>query len=73
MPGKGDKWYVKEAIRDWNEKYEKYLRGEISLDDLKNAKARPRILVRVKVKDKDLEFEPATEEDQEKMWKRLKN
>ena len=69
LPGKGDKWYVKESIREWNENYEKYLKGEINLEELKNSKARPRILVRVKVKDKDLKFEPATEEDQEKLWK----
>jgi len=68
MPGKGDKWYVKEALREWNQNYERYLRGEISLEELKNSKARPRILVKVKKVGKDLKFEPATEEDNEKLW-----
>jgi Adenine-specific DNA methylase containing a Zn-ribbon len=38
FPGKGGKWYVKEAIKDWNERYEKYLNGEISLEELQTLK-----------------------------------
>lgn len=68
LPGKGDKWYVKEAIRDWNEKYEKYLNGEISIEELQNAKARPALLVKFKGGGKDLEFEEINKEDTEKFW-----
>ncbi|MEJ2774629.1 DUF1156 domain-containing protein [Sulfolobaceae archaeon RB850M] len=69
MPGKGDNWYVKEAIRDWNEKYEKYLNGEIDLDSLKNAKARPVILVKFKGEGKELQFEEIDQVDKERFWK----
>jgi len=69
--GKTD-WHVKESIRDWNQKLEQYLAGQISLETLlREAKARPRILVRVKMVNRDLEFEPATRKDQEKLWKAL--
>ncbi len=68
FPGKGDKWYVKEAIKDWNERYEKYLNGEISLEELQNAKARPAILVKFKGEGKDLEFEEINKHDVEKFW-----
>ncbi|BDB99619.1 DUF1156 domain-containing protein [Saccharolobus caldissimus] len=68
FPGKGDKWYVREAIKDWNEKYEKYLNGEISLEELQNAKARPTLLVKFKGEGKDLEFEEINEEDKKKFW-----
>ncbi|WP_342765570.1 DUF1156 domain-containing protein [Thermofilum sp.] len=68
LPGKGDKWYVKETIKDWNEKYEKYLNGEISLEELRNAKARPTLLVKFKGEGKDLEFEEINEDDMKKFW-----
>jgi len=68
FPGKGDKWYVKEAIKDWNERYEKYLNGEISLEELQNAKARPTLLVKFKGDGKDLEFEEINKHDIEKFW-----
>ncbi|MCE4628402.1 MAG: DUF1156 domain-containing protein, partial [Desulfurococcales archaeon] len=70
---KGQKdWYVKEAIRDWNQKLEQYLSGQIDLETLKETvKARPRILAKVKITNGDLEFQPATREDQEKLWKAL--
>jgi len=68
FPGKGDKWYVKEAIKDWNERYEKYLNGEISLEELQNAKARPTLLVKFKGEGKDLEFEEINKHDVEKFW-----
>ncbi len=65
-------WYVKEAIRDWNQKLEQYLTGQIDLETLKETvKARPRILAKAKIADGDLEFQPATQEDQEKLWKAL--
>jgi len=56
-PGKGEKlkWYVKYALSRYNE-------GDDSL-------ARQRLLIKVKVKQGDLEFEPCTEEDQEKLEK----
>jgi putative DNA methylase len=62
-------WYVKWALRQWNENYEKYLRGEITLDDLRQSPARPTLLVKVYVKDGDLQFKPATQQDTEKLWK----
>jgi len=68
FPGKGDKWYVREAIKEWNEKYEKYLNGEISLKELQNAKARPTLLVKFKGKGKDLEFEEINGDDMKKFW-----
>jgi putative DNA methylase len=69
---KGSKeWYVKEALKEYNENLESYLRGEIALEDLLKSRARPRILTRVRVINDDLEFEPATSEDDEKLWKAL--
>jgi putative DNA methylase len=62
-------WYVKWALRQWNENYEKYLRGEITLDYLRQSPARPTLLVKVYVKDGDLQFKPATQQDTEKLWK----
>jgi putative DNA methylase len=62
-------WYVKWALRQWNENYEKYLRGEITLDELRQSPARPTLLVKVYVKDGDLQFKPATQQDMEKLWK----
>ncbi len=62
-------WYVKWALRRWNENYEKYLRGEITLDELRQSPARPTLLVKVYVKDGDLQFKPATQQDTEKLWK----
>ncbi len=64
-------FYPKYALKQWNQLLEKYLNGEINLEQLKQAPARPRILVKVKIKDRDLEFQPATNEDQEKLWKAL--
>ncbi|PVU77480.1 DNA methyltransferase, partial [Acidianus hospitalis] len=69
FPGKGDKWYVREAIKEWNEKYEKYLNGEISLEELQNAKARPTLLVKFKGKGKDLEFNEIDEKDRNMFWR----
>ncbi|WP_238377812.1 DUF1156 domain-containing protein [Caldivirga sp. MU80] len=62
-------WYVKWALRQWNENYEKYLRGEITLEELKQSPARPTLLVKIYVKDGDLQFKPATQQDTEKLWK----
>jgi putative DNA methylase len=67
----GKEWYVKEALKEYNENLERYLRGEIVLEDLLRSRARPRILVKVRVVNKELEFEPATSEDDEKIWKAL--
>ncbi|MGB9704428.1 MAG: DUF1156 domain-containing protein [Pyrobaculum sp.] len=61
-------WYVKWALRQWNDLYEKYLRGEVTLEDLKNAPARPTLLAKVYVKDGDLQFQPATQQDVDKLW-----
>ncbi|MEM1804297.1 MAG: DUF1156 domain-containing protein, partial [Desulfurococcaceae archaeon] len=62
-------WYVKWALRQWNERYEKYLKGEITLDELRNSPARPTLLAKVHIKDGDLQFTPATPQDTEKLWK----
>jgi putative DNA methylase len=67
----GDEWYVKESLKEYNDNLESYLRGEIALEDLLKSRARPRILARVKVINDDLEFEPATSEDNEKLWRAL--
>ncbi|WP_196770214.1 DUF1156 domain-containing protein [Stygiolobus azoricus] len=65
-------WIVKEAIREWNQKLEQYLSRQIDIQTLKETtKARPRILAKVKIVNGDLEFQPATQEDQEKLWKAL--
>jgi len=65
-------FYPKHAINDWNQKLEEYLEERISLEALKRAKARPRLLVKVKVVGKDLKFETCNEKDNEKIWKALK-
>jgi len=62
-------WYVKWALKQWNENYEKYLRGEITLDELKQSPARPTLVVKIYLKDGDLQFKPATQQDMEKLWK----
>ena len=67
----GEEWYVKESLKEYNENLESYLRGEIALEDLLKSRARPRILARVRIINDDLEFEPATSEDDEKLWKAL--
>jgi len=64
-------FYPKHTINDWNRKLEEYLEGRMSLEELRNTKARPRLLVKVKIVGKDLKFEPCNEEDNEKLWKAL--
>ena len=71
ITGKPGEWPVKKGLRGWNESLERYLRGEISLEELKRQQVKPRLLAKVKVVERDLEFEPATEEDEEKLWKAL--
>jgi len=66
---KDSDWYVKWSLRQWNENYEKYLRGEITLEELKQSSARPTLLVKISIKDGDLQFKPATQQDTEKLWK----
>ncbi|GGI80544.1 hypothetical protein GCM10007112_16700 [Vulcanisaeta souniana JCM 11219] len=68
---KDGEWYVKWALRQWNELYEKYLKGEITLDELLRSPAKPRLLVKVRLINGDLEFEPTTEQDTEKLWRAL--
>jgi putative DNA methylase len=68
---KNKEWYVKEALKEYNNSLERYLRGEITLENLLESKAKPRILVKVKAIKGELEFEPATNEDNEKIWKAL--
>jgi putative DNA methylase len=62
-------WYVKWALRQWNANYERYLKGEMTLDDLKNSPARPTLLVKIGVENGGLKFQPATPQDVEKLWK----
>ena len=38
-------FYPKHALRDWNKRLDEYLDGRIGIDELRNALARPRILV----------------------------
>jgi len=71
IKGTKEKWHVKEVLREWNERLEKYLNGEISLEELRQSPARPRLLVKVGIVSKELEFEPAKPEDDEKLWKAL--
>ena len=65
-------FYPKYAMKEWNEKLEAYLEGRISWEELLDARARPRLLAKVKVVGRDLRFEPATEQDDEKLRKALK-
>jgi putative DNA methylase len=62
-------WYVKWALRQWNANYERYLKGEITLDDIKNSPARPTPLAKVRIENGDLKFHPATPQDVDKLWK----
>ncbi|MEM1880110.1 MAG: DUF1156 domain-containing protein, partial [Desulfurococcaceae archaeon] len=48
LKGTRDKWIIKDALREWNTNLEKYLKGEITLEELKQTRAKPRILVKVK-------------------------
>ncbi|QXJ35004.1 DUF1156 domain-containing protein [Saccharolobus shibatae] len=68
LPDKGDEWYVREAIREWNKNYEKFLSSEISLEELRNSKARPTLLVKFKGEGKNQEFEEITKKDEEVFW-----
>ncbi|MEM4914294.1 MAG: DUF1156 domain-containing protein, partial [Desulfurococcaceae archaeon] len=71
LKGTRDKWIIKDALKEWNTNLEKYLKGEITLEELKQTRAKPRILVKVKTTIKQLIFEPATQQDNEKLWKAL--
>ncbi|MEM2014085.1 MAG: DUF1156 domain-containing protein, partial [Desulfurococcaceae archaeon] len=71
LKGTKDKWIIKDALKEWNTNLEKYLKGEITLEELKQTRAKPRILVKVKTTSKQLIFEPATQQDNEKLWKAL--
>ncbi|MCC6003568.1 MAG: DUF1156 domain-containing protein [Thermofilum sp.] len=64
-------WYVKHALREWNRMLEEYLSGRIELEKLLESPAKPTLLVKVKVREGDLEFEPATKQDTERLWKAL--
>ncbi|QXJ32016.1 DUF1156 domain-containing protein [Saccharolobus shibatae] len=68
FPGKGNNWYVKEAIKEWNQNYEKFLNGEISLEELRYSRARPKLLLKFKGESKDLDFEETTSEDEDLFW-----
>jgi len=71
IKGLKNTWLVKEALREYNEKLEKYLRGEITIEELKTSRARPRILVKAKIINNNLVFESVLNEDNEKLWKAL--
>jgi putative DNA methylase len=64
-------WYVKHALKQWNQLLEDYLNGKIDLEKLLQSPARPTLLAKVKVREGDLQFEPATKQDTEKLWKAL--
>mgnify|MGYP000551244418 CR=1 FL=1 len=63
--------YIKYALKQWNKNLEEYLMGEINLKQLLQSLARPKLLVKVKIMNKNLEFEPATREDNKKIWRAL--
>lgn len=67
--GEEIEWYVKYALRQWNQLLEDYLNGKIDLEKLLQSPARPTLLAKVKIKEGDLEFEPATNQETEKLWK----
>ncbi|NAZ24252.1 MAG: DUF1156 domain-containing protein [Thermofilum sp.] len=69
--GEETEWYVKHALKQWNQLLEEYLNGKIDLEKLLQNPARPTLLAKVKVRKGDLEFEPATNQDTEKLWKAL--
>ncbi|WP_286188978.1 hypothetical protein [Sulfolobus sp. S-194] len=69
LPGKGREWYVRDAIKEWNSNYEKFLNGEITLEELRNSKARPTLLVKFKDEGRNLDFDEITEEDKKIFWK----
>jgi putative DNA methylase len=72
IKGSRGSWMVKQALREWNNKLEQYLSGGIELEKLlRETPARPRILAKVKITSNNLEFEPASREDVEKLWKAL--
>jgi len=63
--------YIKSVMREWNQKIEQYLSGQIDLQTFRNTvRARPKFLAKIVI-DKNLEFKPALDEDQEKIWKAL--
>ncbi len=64
----GGEWHIKWALNQWNQNYEKYLKRELSLDQLLRSPAKPRLLVKARIKGRDPEFEPCTEDDNKKLW-----
>jgi len=71
ITGKMGEWLVKKHLRGWNENLERYLRGEISMEELKRQFVKPRFLIKVKMEERNVDFEPTTEEDDKKLWKAL--
>jgi len=69
--GEETEWYVKYALKQWNQLLEDYLNGKIDLEKLLQSPARPTLLAKVKIKEGDLQFEHATKQDTEKLWKAL--
>jgi putative DNA methylase len=69
--GNDKEWYVREVLKEYNDNLEKYLRGEITLENLWKSRARPKLLVKVKIINGELEYELATSEDDGKLQKSL--
>ncbi|MGC9106773.1 MAG: DUF1156 domain-containing protein [Infirmifilum sp.] len=67
----GGEWLVKKALKEYNQNLEKYLSGEISLEALRESPARPKLLAKVRIAGGDLEFQPASKEDIERLWRAL--
>ncbi|AWR98152.1 DUF1156 domain-containing protein [Acidianus sulfidivorans JP7] len=65
---KGNEWYVREALKEWNQNYEKFLRGEIDFEQLRNSKVRPCLLLKFKGQEKSLKFYEINRADEEKFW-----
>jgi len=63
--------YIKYALKQWNKNLEEYFIGKMDLNQLLQSSARPKLLVKLKIMNKDLVFEPATKEDNEKIWRAL--
>jgi len=63
--------YVKYALIQYNTLLEQYLEGSITLEQLRQALAQPKILIKIKTIGKEIKFESAIKEDIEKPWKAL--
>jgi putative DNA methylase len=66
---KEGEWYVRWALKQWNKNYERFLKGEITLEELKNSPARPTLLIKIRKKNGNVYFESTTPQDIDELWK----